>query len=114
MNTIKVEIGSRIKILKSRNPARIGAFATIVGERRAGRSVVSGLPNYVHPIAVDGIGETVNGKPICVEDGTFEVISGKVTSVRDCASAAFVLKLQTTGSADGIKDDNGVTQLDEK
>ncbi len=109
-----VEIGSRIKILTSRNPDRIGAIATITGARRPGRSAVTGEPNWVHPVEVDGVGRLSNGKPIAVEDGTFEVLSGTSLEVKDNMSAAYALKLFTTGDADGPVDANGIAHLDEE
>jgi len=111
---LEVTIGSRIRILTSRNPARIGATATIIGHRRPGRSVATGLPNFVHPIDVDGVGRTVNGKPIGVEDGTFEVISGDAVPVKDTMSPAYALKLRSTGDAHGIIGADGIVRLDDE
>lgn len=110
--TQAISVGSRIRILQSRNPARIGTLATIVGERRPGRSTVTGQPNYVHPVDVDGVGREVNGKPLAVEDGTFEVLSGDAKDVKDTMSAAYALRLFSTGDADGPVDENGVAHLD--
>lgn len=110
--TMHVEIGSRIRILQSRNPDRIGKLATITGHRRPGRHAITGQPNYVHPVSVDGVGEYVNGKPIAVEDGTFEVLSGETKEANDTMSAAFALRLARTGDAEGVVDANGMAHLD--
>lgn len=114
MSAIQVAIGSRVRILRSRNPDRIGKLATIIGTRRAGRSAVTGMPNYVHPVNIDGVGCFLNGKPLAVEDGTFEVIYGKYEQLEDAMSAAFSLKLFSTGDADGPVGVDGIARLDDE
>lgn len=112
MDAQRVSVGARIRILRSRNPDRIGKLATIIGDRRPGRSVVTGLPNYVHPIELDGGLRSVNGKPIAVEDGTFEIIIGEAEAAADDMSAAYALKLMATGDADGPIGADGIARLD--
>ncbi len=114
VHNLSAKVGTRIRILTSRNPDRVGKLATIIGERRPGRSSVTGQANYVHPIQLDDGTTHVNGKPIAVEDRTFEVLSGDTAPVTDRTSAAYALKLQSTGEADGIVGPDGVVRLDDE
>lgn len=115
IKAVAVNIGSRIRILTSRNPDRIGKCAVIIGARRPGRSAVTGQANYVHPVDIDGVGRFgPTGKPLCIEDGTFEVVSGNAAETKDTMSAEYALKLLRTGDADGVVGSDGIVRLDDE
>lgn len=114
MNTLEVSIGARVRIIKSRKSDRVGKLATIIGHRRPGRSPTGDI-NYVHPVDIDGVGSlSENGKPLALEDGTFEVIEGEVIAVNDTMSAAYNLKLLRTGDVYGLVGKDGIARLDDE